>query len=221
MRTRLSEIGQMTRTNDQNNEIGFSRFQDHLEGKEGQILLGAFESIIEKGISKTTIRSIGQKAGLNPGIIHYYFKNKDELLSRVLSTCYNNAIANLESLNSSSLSPLQKVERLVDLGLTLFGPRKDDWTVITAFWAHTMSRDSVLTVIHRKLNRRFQAAMIKVMKGCLDDSDLKTIKGFASLLIGTIEGLALQHVLDPESFDSEHLAGLVKRLFGKALLQSE
>lgn len=217
----MGEIGQMTRTNDQNNEIRFTRFQDHLEGKEGQILLGAFESIIEKGISKTTIRSIGEKAGLNPGIIHYYFKNKDELLGRVLETCYYNAVANLESLNSSALSPLQKIERLVDLGLTLFGPRKDDWIVITAFWAHSMSSDSALTVIHQKLNRRFQAAMINVMKGCLDGSDLRTVKGFALLLIGTIEGLALQHVLDPKSFDSEQVAGLVKRLIGGALLQSE
>ena len=86
------------------------------------------------------------------------------------------------------------------------------WTIflIPAFWAHSMSRDSELKVFHQRLNRRFQAAMIKVMKSNIEDFDMKAIKGIAMFIIGTIEGLALQHVLDPKSFNPEEAAEMLK-----------
>jgi len=207
----------MSKANVQNSDFSIKLFQDNLQGKEGQILLGAFKSIVEIGIAATTIRGIATKAGVNPGIIHYYFKSKEELLSRVLELCYQNATNNIEDLFASDLSPVKKIESLIDLGLTIFKHRRDEWVVMTSFWAYSMSGHGDMLKLHQKLNRRFRAVMIKLLKKTIDKSEPIIIKDIALLLIGTMEGLSLQYVLDPRGFEPEGVVNLLKKFILKDL----
>lgn len=207
----------MSSTNVQNYPVPIKRFQDHLSGKKGQILLGTFQSIVEKGIAKTTIRYIASKAGVNPGNIHYYFEGKTDLLNQVLEICYHNAITNMESIFNSSLSPSEKINCLFDLGLSLFKYRIDEWIVLASFWAHSMSGDHQTLKLHQKLNRRFQAAMIKILNKIINNSGSETSKDIAILMIGTMQGLAFQYVLDPRQFDPESAVSLLKKLIAQKL----
>src|SRR5215469_12497638 len=48
-------------------------------------LIAAGEAILaEKGIEATTVKEIARRAGVSPGLFHYYFKSKDALLLAVL-----------------------------------------------------------------------------------------------------------------------------------------
>lgn len=208
----------MSKTNVQTFSFSIKRFQDHLQGKEGQILLGAFKSIVEIGIAATTIRGIAKRAAVNPGIIHYYFKSKEELLSRVLELCYQNAINNIEALFDAELSPVKKIESLIDLGLSILKRRRDEWIVMTSFWAYCMAGHGDMLKVHQKLNRRFQAVMIKLLKKTMDKSGSKIIKDTALLLISAMEGLSLQYVLDPQGFDPEGVVNLLRKLILTDLL---
>ena len=79
------------------------RFHDHLKGKEGHIILAAFECIVEKGIAATSTYAIAKRAGMNQGNIHYYFKSKEDLLQRVLEIFFQNAISNIETIFEGDL----------------------------------------------------------------------------------------------------------------------
>jgi TetR/AcrR family transcriptional repressor of bet genes len=207
----------MSRANDQNFHLPIRGFQDHLEGKEGQILLGAFQSISEIGIGATTIRAIAAKAGVNPGIIHYYFKSKDHLLRRLLEICYQNVIANIEALSTTDLSPIEKIESLFELGISLFGPRKDEWIVLASFWAHSMTADRDMLRLHRKLNRRLQAALINIIAEATADFGSGMSKNIALLMLGAVRGLAFHYVLDPKQFDPERPVYLLQEMIREAL----
>jgi AcrR family transcriptional regulator len=209
----------MSKTHDQtpNRYFHIKRFRDRLQGKEGQILLGAFKSIVEVGVSGTTIRAIGAKADLNPGIFHYYFKSKDHLLTRLLEVLYENSIANVEALLATTLSPMEKMDALFNLGLSLSGNRMDEWTVITSFWAHSMSTNNSIRSYHRKLNRRFRASMTKIVQEVTSDFRFGTSKDFALFIVGVMEGLALQYVLDPKGFSSEKFVNLLREVIRVAL----
>ncbi len=206
----------MTRPNVQKFNSPIKRFQDNLEGKEGQILLGAFQSIVEMGTASTTIRRIAAKAGVNPGIIHYYYRSKEDLVRRVLEICYQTSIDNIEAIFASELSPIEKIMALFDLGLSNLEYRRDEWIVITSFWAYSMSGHSDMLRLHQKLNRRFHAAMINLLKKSAGELRAETSKDIALLAIATLEGLALQYVLDPKDFEPEKTIRFLKELFLKA-----
>ena len=105
----------MTRSCDQNLKVKPRRYHNHLDGKEGQLLLAAFQCIVEKGIAATSTHAIARKAGLNQGVIHYYFKSKDELFKRVNEILFHNAAANVETLCMSDLLPVEKLDAFLAL----------------------------------------------------------------------------------------------------------
>jgi transcriptional repressor BetI len=44
----------------------------------------AFQTFLDYGMSGTTVARIGERAGMSHGIVNYYFKSKDQLLSAVI-----------------------------------------------------------------------------------------------------------------------------------------
>ena len=76
-------------------------------------------SCIEKyGIHRTTIRQIGQEAGVNSAAISYYFRSKDALIQRALDIALNNAF-DIENFKDSIGLPIS--ERLISVfeGMTI------------------------------------------------------------------------------------------------------
>ena len=46
-----------------------------------QIVWALYECLAERGQEKVTIKEIAAQAGLAPGVIHYYFKSKDDIIA--------------------------------------------------------------------------------------------------------------------------------------------
>ena len=56
------------------------------EQRREQIVKGLLEAIGEHGYDKATIQTIAQKAGLAPGLIHYHFKSKEDILLELVKS---------------------------------------------------------------------------------------------------------------------------------------
>ncbi|GEM_PF-4098691 len=54
--------------------------------RRSQIIEATIVVLAEKGYTNTTFVRIAEQAGFRPGLISYYFKNKDELTYEVLAT---------------------------------------------------------------------------------------------------------------------------------------
>ena len=49
-----------------------------------ELIEAAYLTFLEHGLNGTTMARIGERAGMSHGIVNYYFKSKDELLSAVV-----------------------------------------------------------------------------------------------------------------------------------------
>ncbi|MBW1801901.1 MAG: TetR/AcrR family transcriptional regulator [Deltaproteobacteria bacterium] len=202
------------------------RFQDHLQGKEGEILLSAFQCIVEKGIASASTRAIAKNANLNQGIIHYYFKSKDDLFKKVIEILFNNAINNVEALNHSGLTPPEKIEAFLDFGHSLIVPRRDEWIAINTFWGHAMTVGGEMLNLIQNQFRRLQSALIKILKegegiGDFSPRARDEYKDIAIFMIGAVQGLATQYAIDPGQFDPRGPINLLKGLVIDMLKQSD
>ena len=83
--------------------------------KHIQIIETAEKLFSTKGFEATTVRDIAEIAGINIAMISYYFGSKEKLLEAVFNHRMGNIGMRVESLlKNESLSPLQKMEILVD-----------------------------------------------------------------------------------------------------------
>jgi AcrR family transcriptional regulator len=83
--------------------------------KHIQIIETAEQLFSEKGYEATTVRDIAEVAGINIAMVSYYFGSKEKLLVAVFNHRMGNFKMRVESLlKNDSLSPIQKVDILID-----------------------------------------------------------------------------------------------------------
>jgi len=91
----------MNKSNNQNAQYVPKRFHKHLQAKEGQIIQAAFDCIVERDVAATSTHAIAARGSMSQGSIHYYFKNKDDLLLYLLEILFQNFIENIETIVKS------------------------------------------------------------------------------------------------------------------------
>ena len=76
----------------------------------------ALESFGDRGFRGTTIKRIAGRAGIAPGSVYTYFKDKDELFRSTLDEGWNAFLGSLDELAVSHGSFSRTVDRLLDAG---------------------------------------------------------------------------------------------------------
>lgn len=84
-----------------------------------QIVHGLLDAIGEHGYDKATIQAIAQKAGLAPGLIHYHFKNKEEILLELVKSLAAVAQRRYAGLAASAAGATGRLKAYVDARLAL------------------------------------------------------------------------------------------------------
>ncbi len=83
---------------------------------KAQKILSAVRTILaQKGYMGTTISAVAKEAGVSRGLLHYYFKNKDEMLARVIKENMEISIVMVTSLFEQFDSPQGYAKAITDL----------------------------------------------------------------------------------------------------------
>jgi TetR/AcrR family transcriptional regulator len=80
---------------------------------EAQILAAAHEVFLRRGTAGARMQEIADEAGVNPALLHYYFRSKERLAQAVFRQVAGNLIPSLIPLLASDDSIETKVERFV------------------------------------------------------------------------------------------------------------
>lgn len=70
--------------------------------------------MLERGFEGARMRSISEKAEINKGLLHYYFKSKEALLIKVFQKTFREIFVSLEEVFQSDAPLFEKVELAVD-----------------------------------------------------------------------------------------------------------
>ena len=82
----------------------------------------AVEEFETKGYHGARMQSIADRAGINKALLHYYFKNKDELFQIIIKQAYAVFIPELISISNNNESILSNIEDFVSAYIDLFIP---------------------------------------------------------------------------------------------------
>jgi AcrR family transcriptional regulator len=173
-----------------------------------RIITAASKVLAEKGYDATTLREISREAQTAPGLVHYYFGGKDQLLVEVLQAAGWHFQQRMEylaqhmSTDWSLDALLRQLYERVDLEPEVYRLRYESF----ALGLHNpiigpkvrerlaQRRDEIGPIIARALGNRERTESVK--RFSLDPTLL------ASLLLALFDGLALQKIMDP-TFDLE------------------
>lgn len=102
-----------------------------------QIALGLRRTLAKKGYDGATIADVARAAGLTPGLVHYHFKDKLEILLAVLDGLAEEHEARLDAaIERSGPDPARQLVAFIDVHLAA-GPNADPealacWIILSA-----------------------------------------------------------------------------------------
>jgi AcrR family transcriptional regulator len=83
-------------------------------GRRGQIIRAAATVLGRIGYSDSSIKQIAHEAGVAPGLVHYYFTSKEELLVAVVHDLEREMVADWQSAVAGIDDPLERIVAALD-----------------------------------------------------------------------------------------------------------
>jgi AcrR family transcriptional regulator len=187
-----------------------------------EILRAACTCLSERGYAATTISEIAAEAGVSRGLLHYYFKNKEELLAEAVRVNGEASLRLIKEIFAQSQSVSDLASGLTRILRSMITGDPTFPNLGLECWA--VSRES--QVIADELRRLYDQARGEFQRGLGDAVQRGVIDpgiplgGLAALLVGVTDGLALQFLLKPELASEERTWKAVE-MAASALLRGE
>ncbi len=178
------------------------------EERRIQIIWALYNCLVEKGHEKVTIKEIAKKAELPAGVIHYYFKSKDDIvttLAEVIIKKYTVEIqSRIEAAESSADQIDQAIAFIVDRLIFNLPLNRVFYNLIQMGFEREELGQSVKNMFEnyrKKLTQVFQAA------GAGNDSDI-----LGTTLVAVAEGFSLQYMVDPGTLNRDEVTLVISKI---------
>lgn len=97
-----------------------------------QLVEAAIAVIHEDGFTRATVARIAKHAGISSGMVHHYFKDKDELLFETMRHLLSDLRADAVARLADAQSPRSRIVAIID---ACFGDKQFDGRVFSAWLA--------------------------------------------------------------------------------------
>ncbi len=182
-----------------------------------RIIAAASKILAEKGYDATTLREISREAQAGPGLVHYYFGGKDQLLVEALQAAGQQFHQRMEHLvqHVPGDQPLEAV--LTEL-YERVGQEPEVYRLRYESFSLGLHNSAIAPGVRERLAQRREeigSVMAKVLENLERTKEAKysslDSKTLSALLLSLFDGLALQKILDP-TFDLDASYQLLTRM---------
>ena len=161
-----------------------------------QILDAVHQCLLEKPYHKTSIKDIAQKAGLNHGALHYYFKSKEEILLEYIEHSKKKFDAiYLEYLKNELPEPITEQERLYKIWRWMLNElsfHEEYAKIYVEIWAHAQYNPNVMKKIKDMYRWMREQLTAEVNNVAASNSEARKI---SLTVLALFEGMSLMSCL--------------------------
>jgi len=169
-----------------------------------QIRKAALRVFARKGYRNTVVEDVAREAGVSKGTIYTYFDRKEELLGAVFRGLMDEMEGRESAILRSDRAPLEKIRRLLHAFIDVLSSHEEDVArVMLDIWVVSVQDPERFGIdfadLYAQYRRLFRDLLWDAQAQGDVPSDLSAVA--PAVLIGAIEGMLLQWLLDPENVD--------------------
>jgi AcrR family transcriptional regulator len=186
------------------------------DSRRAQILRAGYHVASRVGLDRLTVRLVATKARLSGGLVLFYFKTKERLVTALLSHVLKTAtVPHLTKDIARIKSPLARLRSMLrhEINRVSSEPRR-----IRLFFEYCVKgfRHPLIRTRMRAEFRRYREAFLPTAEAVLAAEPHRfrhvSAEGLAALAVGVIEGGAVQSAIDPGKFDVDEYLTAAKGL---------
>lgn len=184
------------------------------EDKINTILETVLSLLAEKGYHNTTINDIADTAGISRGLLHYYFKDKEDLAAKALTfgfgPMWDSSIGKIQSARS----PEQLVDTMIEVLKKNVRDNPDFSALLFEMWVSARKSAKIRKVFNDGLNEAIDR-LRKLLEFAIRMGIIKIrpeeAEGIVRMLLALYHGLAIQLLGSPEKIDDKKIWVPIRR----------
>ena len=184
------------------------------EDKAKKILAAALEILSKKGYENTTINEIADSAKLSRGLLHYYFKDKEDLVAQGMSFGFGSMWDSSVGILQNSSSPEALADNMIQVLKKNTSENPDFSALLFEMWVSGRRSAKIKKVFDDGLNEsidRLVALLEFAAKMGVIKIDPAESEGIVRILLAMYHGLAMQLLSNPKKVDDEKMWVPIRR----------
>ena len=165
--------------------------------RRGEIRAAALRVFARRGVASTGLVAVAEAAGVGRSSLYHYYTDKSDLVGDLVASLLADEERLFSEAAAAEGSPLDRIEALVGDLVGLF----DEWSVVGRALLELRALERVR---FRRFFRRIRESLASLISAGQRrgevDPDVDPVL-CAATLIGAVDGLLLQHFVDPRAFD--------------------
>jgi len=169
--------------------------------RKRQITHAAYEIIAEKGYHNFTMMDIAKRAGVSSGLIHHYFKDKENMLVTLLREMQQNIRTTLEKTMEDITDPYQKLDIFLDQAFGLVENEKE-YIYVTFDFLTQIKYNERMRRILTKLYRGYRETCAEILREGKEQGIFVALDEhyMAALIVSIFLGIWEQYIIDSTAF---------------------
>ena len=167
------------------------------ETRRLEIVRAAWELVAEHGVDAVRIQDIASSVGTSTGTIHYYFRDRADILAAALEFSVKRFARRQAGQVPDEVPFLERIYALIDTQLVGEGTQQE-WAVWIEFWSEA-TRQQRFADLNREVYTQWRALVADQVRGGQEVGEFPddvVPEDFATDLIALMDGLGIQTTLD-------------------------
>jgi len=194
---------------------------NHESERRSDILRAAQRVFSAHGYAMARMDQVAEEAGISKGSLYNYFASKQELFEKVFEAAMAEAAAETDRLWAQEASAGEKIERLLDYWFRRLDHYEEIGRLMLEFWASAArEKRGELAATYNELYTHWRERLAKVLAEGVESGEFRSefrTPVAASLLMGILDGIQLQSILDIKVKVDEEFLTALKRAVMAAL----
>ncbi|HKM99553.1 MAG TPA: TetR/AcrR family transcriptional regulator [Candidatus Binataceae bacterium] len=150
-----------------------------------QIEKAALQSVLKHGFPNSSLRIVAKEAKVPLSILHYYFKDKDDLMLAVVKRIFDGTVERLIQVQAREKDALRRTEALLKTYVMLTTENWQATLAVIEYWAASVRKGTV-DKFYTQLHFRYR----ELLGEALREAGAKNPDGHALALLGMMVGYA-------------------------------
>ena len=179
--------------------------------RRAQIVRATIRCLARDGYARLTMKKVARDAGVSQGILHYYFRDKHDILAAALRTVATDL--NRRVTVAQARGPRDARSRLsavVRACLEVALEEREVWAVFIEFWGE-MLHDDELRAINTDIYTKARGALGDLVAEGQRAGLFRAVRPAeaAAVILALVDGLSLQLTFEPDGRRAARAARLV------------